>query len=102
MHEELARWLSDFFGGAADAERICITGGASQNLACMLQIYSDPVCTRVWTVAPSYFLACRIFDDAGLVTRAVPEGEEWVDFWSFLERALKEADGEGDLKVSQA
>lgn len=50
---------------AGKGERICITGGASQNLACLLQVFADPVYTKVWMVAPCYFLACRIFDDAG-------------------------------------
>lgn len=84
-----------------DAERICITGGASQNLACVLQVYSDPLRTRVWMVAPCYFLACRIFGDAGLRVRAVGEGDEGVDLEA-LERGLEEAereDGDEGKKV---
>lgn len=49
-------------------------------------------------VAPSYFLACRIFEDAGLETRAVGEGSEGVDV-DGLERMIREADEEGDSKV---
>ncbi|TVY84628.1 Uncharacterized protein LSUE1_G002393, partial [Lachnellula suecica] len=97
LREEIARWLGGFYGGAADANRICITGGASQNLACVLQVFSDPVFTRVWMVAPSYFLACRVFDDSGLRTRAVPEGAEGVDL-EYLEKGLIEAEGEQDVK----
>jgi DNA-binding transcriptional MocR family regulator len=99
LREELARWLSGFYGGVADANRICVTGGASQNLACVLQVYSDPLHTRVWMVAPSYFLACRVFEDAGLVPRAVGEGEEGVDLEG-LERKLEEANNDGGSKVS--
>jgi DNA-binding transcriptional MocR family regulator len=83
----------------ADAERICITGGASQNLACVLQVFTDPVYTRVWMVAPCYFLACRIFEDAGLRTRAVGEGDEGVDLVG-LERELIEEEREIVGKVS--
>ncbi|TVY47362.1 Uncharacterized protein LOCC1_G002237 [Lachnellula occidentalis] len=97
LREEIAKWLSRFYGGQADAERICVTGGASQNLACVLQVYSDPLFTSVWMVAPSYFLACRIFDDAGLVTRAVGEGDEGVDLEG-LEARLKEAERDEGVK----
>lgn len=82
-----------------DAERICVTGGASQNLACVLQVFSDPLFTRVWMVAPSYFLACRIFEDAGLRINAVGEGEEGVDLVG-LESMIEEANREGESKVS--
>ena len=40
-------------------------------------------------VAPCYFLACRIFEDAGLKVRAVGEGKEGIDLEA-LERGLKE------------
>ena len=81
-----------------DPERICITGGASQNLACVLQVFSDPVRTKVWMVAPCYFLACRIFGDAGLTVRAVGEGTEGVDLEG-LERRLIESEKEDRGKV---
>ncbi|TVY37952.1 Uncharacterized protein LCER1_G009416, partial [Lachnellula cervina] len=97
LREEIAKWLSGFYGGQADAERICVTGGASQNLACVLQVYSDPLFTKVWMVAPSYFLACRIFDDAGLVTRAVGEGDEGVDLEG-LEARLREAERDAGVE----
>jgi len=44
-------------------------------------------------VAPTYYLACRIFDDAGFANRlrAVPEDQEGIDI-EFLERALREAE----------
>ncbi|KAG0652514.1 Alpha-aminoadipate aminotransferase [Hyphodiscus hymeniophilus] len=77
--------------GRPDAERICITGGASQNLACLLQVFTDPLYTKVWMVAPCYFLACRIFDDAGLRVSAVGEGSEGVDLVA-LEKGLKESE----------
>ncbi|KAI3323328.1 PLP-dependent transferase [Xylariaceae sp. AK1471] len=66
----------------AQANRITITGGASQSLACLLQSFTDPARTlAVWIVAPCYFLACPIFADAGLAgrLRAVPEDEEGID-----------------------
>lgn len=100
LRDEIAGWLSRFYGGEADADRVCVTGGASQNLACVLQVFSDPMATRVWMVAPSYFLACRIFDDAGLVTKAVGEGEEGVDLEG-LERRMVEADRGRREEVSE-
>jgi hypothetical protein len=84
LRESIQEWTGRFFNGDRKTEegmsesketrgrdgeklgdRICITGGASQNLACVLQVYSDPVYTNVWMVAPCYFLACRIFEDSG-------------------------------------
>ena len=93
LREEISKWLSKFYGGAADANRICITGGASQNLACVLQVFTDPVYTRVWMVAPCYFLACRIFDDSGLRTGAIPEGKEGIDL-EYLERKIVAGEAE--------
>ena len=114
LRQSIASWSSDFYFSTlstiqptsqpptaleADAERICITGGASQNLACVLQVFTDPVYTRVWMVAPCYFLACRIFEDAGLRTRAVGEGDEGVDLVG-LEKGLIEEERNIVGKVS--
>lgn len=121
LREEIAKWLSAFYehptsetisslssdsptnrssttkcGYVPDARRIAITGGASQNLACALQVYSDPNVTTVWMVAPCYFLACNIFRDSGLRLRAVPEvnGDDGrgdgIDL-EYLEKGMKEA-----------
>jgi DNA-binding transcriptional MocR family regulator len=86
LREELGKWLSDFnsehIKEPVDASRLAITGGASQNLACVLQTFTDPEYTRnIWIVAPSYFLAFRIFNDSGFGAklRAVPEDEEGLD-----------------------
>lgn len=51
-------------------------------------------------VAPCYFLACRIFEDAGLGTGAIREGEEGIDL-GFLERRLVEAEKEMARKVRE-
>ncbi|KAI0184534.1 pyridoxal phosphate-dependent transferase [Xylaria flabelliformis] len=86
LREALARWL-----GRRNANRITITGGASQSLACLLQSYTDPARTlAIWVVAPCYFLACPIFADAGFAgrMRAVPEDEEGVDI-EVLEREMR-------------
>ena len=95
LRESIAKWLTDFFhphlktdsqdegkekGVAGSADRIAITGGASQNLGSILNVYTDSSYTRsVWVIAPAYFLAFRIFEDAGLEMRAVPEEDEGVD-----------------------
>jgi DNA-binding transcriptional MocR family regulator len=113
LRESIAGWLDGFYRPTTeqttpptpaqeqspDAERICITGGASQNLACVLQVFTDPVFTQAWMVAPCYFLACRIFEDAGLRTRAVLEGEEGVDLRA-LEKSLQESKREVVSEVS--
>lgn len=101
LREEISRWLADFYSPSlssslppvpANPENICITGGASQNLACILQVFSDPIYTKnVWIVAPCYFLACRIFEDSGFAgkLRAVPEDEGGIDL-TYLEKCLEE------------
>jgi DNA-binding transcriptional MocR family regulator len=114
LRQSIAQWLHSFYRNPTlskgddrvntdtsvpDAERICITGGASQNLACVLQVFTDPLFTKVWMVAPCYYLACRIFEDAGLRTRAVGEGQEGVDL-DGLERALKQSEKDAVGEVS--
>jgi DNA-binding transcriptional MocR family regulator len=95
LREELARWLGDFYKVKPDPARICITGGASQNMACMLQSFTDPAYTQaVWMVAPCYYLACPIFADSGFEGRlkAVPEDDEGIDL-IHLEQGLKSMEG---------
>ncbi|KAJ9149059.1 Aminotransferase [Pleurostoma richardsiae] len=92
LREELAQFLGGFYGADPDPERICITGGASQSVACILQSYTEPVYTRaVWAVAPCYYLACPIFEDSGFKgrLRAVPEDEEGINL-EWLEKGLEE------------
>lgn len=95
LRESIARWLSSFYqppSGEIPIDRIMITGGASQNLASILQVFSDPNTTKVvWMVEPTYFLACRIFQDAGFSgrLRGVPENDYGLDI-EFLRDALSE------------
>lgn len=96
LRTHIAAWLSDFYQPRepVSSQRICITGGASQNLACVLQTFTDPVYTRnVWMVAPTYHLAARILDDAGFAgrLRGVPEDHEGVDI-AVLESGLRAAE----------
>ncbi|UNI20400.1 Valine--pyruvate aminotransferase [Purpureocillium takamizusanense] len=96
LREGLARWLGRHYRVQPDPRRICITGGASQSLACILQSFTDPAYTRaVWVIAPCYYLACGIFADSGLngKLRAVPEDDEGVDLEA-LERAIRQVDDE--------
>ncbi|KAF1831674.1 PLP-dependent transferase [Decorospora gaudefroyi] len=84
LRRNMAEWLTRFYNPAdpVSEDRICISGGASQNLACLLQDFTDPVFTRnVWIVAPAYMLAFRIFEDAGFhkKLRAVPEDDQGID-----------------------
>lgn len=89
LREALAAWLSRFYGGVSEPERICITGGASQSIANILASFTDPFVTRaVWMAAPCYFLACPIFEDAGFGgrMRAAPEDEHGLDVDALEER----------------
>ncbi len=84
FRKSIAQWLTRFYSPqyAIPHERIVISGGASQNLACILQTFSDPVYTRnIFVVAPAYYLAFRIFNDSGFEGRlkAVPEDDEGID-----------------------
>lgn len=92
LREALAEWLADHYRtNLADPERICITGGASQSLASLLQSYTDPSVTRaIWLVAPVFHLVCPTLEDAGFAGRlkAVPEDEDGLDV-ALLERKLK-------------
>ncbi|PYH45641.1 aminotransferase-like domain-containing protein [Aspergillus saccharolyticus JOP 1030-1] len=96
LREHVAHWLTEFYQPRSpiSADRICITGGASQNLACILQVFSDPLYTRnVWMVAPTYHLAGRIFDDAGFAgrLRAVPHDAAGLDL-AYLRQELVAAE----------
>jgi DNA-binding transcriptional MocR family regulator len=96
LREALASWLSDFYAPdePIHAARITITGGASQNLGCVVQTFTDPVYTRnVWMVSPTYMLVFRIFDDAGLhhKLRAIPEDDEGIDM-EYLKRELEKSE----------
>jgi DNA-binding transcriptional MocR family regulator len=92
----IARWLTDSYATPSPItpDRLCITGGASQNLGSLMGVYTDPANTRtIWIVAPAYFLSFRIFEDAGFAgkMRAVPEDEEGVDT-TFLEREVRKSE----------
>jgi len=96
----MASWLTSFYQPSKPItdDRICITGGASQNLACLLQVFTDPVYTRnVWIVAPAYMLAFRIFDDNALKLRAVPEDEEGINV-EYLRQEIKKREEEAQAQ----
>ena len=91
LRRSISKWLAQFYSTEDDFERICISGGASQNLACALQVFTDPnVTKRVWMVAPCYYLASSIFEDAGFAgrLRAVPEDDGGMDV-NFMEAEME-------------
>jgi DNA-binding transcriptional MocR family regulator len=103
---EIAKWLTEAYSRDAPtlAENLCITGGASQNLGSILSVYTDPAYTRkIWIVAPSYFLAFRIFEDAGFAgrLRAVAEDEEGLDLEG-LERDMAESEKQWEERDAAA
>lgn len=94
LRKELSHWLGRVYGVDPDPSRICISGGASQNLARILQTFTDPSYTQaVWMVAPCYYLACPIFEDSGFHgrLRAVPEDAEGINI-DYLSRGLEHMD----------
>ncbi|RMD40182.1 hypothetical protein DV735_g4967, partial [Chaetothyriales sp. CBS 134920] len=98
LRRQVAAWLTQFYRpkDAISLQRICITGGASQSLACILQTFTDPIYTRnIFMVAPAYYLACRIFGDSGFDgrLRGVPEDAEGIDL-DFLGAALHHSEQE--------
>jgi len=105
LRESIAEWLSAFYlpkAGEIPLDRIAITGGASQNLATILQVFSDPhVTQRIWMVEPTYFLACAIFQDAGFAgrLRGVPEDEHGIDL-AFLREALLRFEKDAERKAA--
>ncbi|KAL4960185.1 aminotransferase [Aspergillus stella-maris] len=83
------------------SDRISITNGASQNLASIMEAFTDPVYTRrIWMVEPTYFHACTIFEDAGFQGRlvGVPEDEEGLDV-QFLRRQMEFVDAEAETEA---
>ncbi|KAJ5093509.1 Pyridoxal phosphate-dependent transferase major region subdomain 1 [Penicillium angulare] len=93
LRENISKWLTGHYSPPVpiQTDQICITGGASQNLASILQAYSDPVYTEaIWLVEPCYHLVFRVFEDAGFYSRLkpVPEDEGGMDIEA-LERSLE-------------
>ncbi|RWA08179.1 hypothetical protein EKO27_g6927 [Xylaria grammica] len=89
LRQALATWLHAHYSVDHDPERICISGGASQNLTCILSSFTDPVATRaIWCVSPTYHLVFGIFQDAGFGDRmkAFPEDGDGPDIEALEKR----------------
>lgn len=104
LRDSIAAWLTRSYlpKHPIPSNRIVITGGASQNLGCILNVYTDPEYTRnVWLVAPAYFMAFRIFEDAGFGVdrkmRAVPEDEEGLDI-EYLRREISKSEADAQKR----
>lgn len=98
LRKHLASWLTTFFKpqDPITDDRIAISGGASQNLAVLLNVFTDPSYTRkVFFVAPAYHLSFRVVQDAGFHDKfgAIPEDEEGIDIEYFKEK-IKRAEEE--------
>lgn len=96
LRETLGHWLTSFYQPQEPVgkDRITITGGASQNLGCLLQVFTDPVYTRdVLFAAPAYMLAFRIFEDNGFSgkMKAIPEDDYGIEV-NALRKALEESE----------
>lgn len=88
----IAVWLSRrYFNAHPSSARISVTGGASQNLACILQCYTSPEYTHsVYLVAPTYHLVCDIFKDHHYAGRlkAIPEDDQGLNI-EFLDETMR-------------
>lgn len=88
VRQVIAEWLSRrYMLPQPDTARVSVTGGASQNIACILQCFTSLDYTQtIYIVAPTYHLVCDIFEDHGFTgrLRAIPEDEQGLDI-EFLE-----------------
>ena len=99
LRESVGDFLNEFYQpeGGITKERIVISGGASQNMGCVLQVFTDPLYTQsIQIVTPAYMLSFRIFEDHGFAgkMRAVPEDEDGVDVQN-LRRSLEASEDRG-------
>jgi DNA-binding transcriptional MocR family regulator len=98
LRRHLASWLTDFYKPQDQItdDRIAISGGASQNLAVLLNVFTDPFYTRrIWIVAPAYHLSFRVIQDAGFhdIFRAIPEDDEGIDI-DYLRKEIKKVESD--------
>jgi DNA-binding transcriptional MocR family regulator len=92
LRHSVAQWLSSVYSVSTSSERICISNGASANLANILLKFTDPLYTRnIFMVEPTYFLDCPIFEDNGFQgkLKGVPEGKEDGLDIEFLRKELE-------------
>lgn len=83
VRKVIAEWLYRRYGlPQPDLARVCVTGGASQNLACILQCYASLGDTKaVYLATPTYYLVFDIFEDHGYADhlRGIPEDDQGLD-----------------------
>lgn len=119
--EALSKWLGAFYSpvvlqkynderwvtgteNVIPSKRLVATCGASQSLAVILNVLTDPIYTRkVWIVAPAYFLAFRMFEDAGFQgrMRGVPECASGPDTGADVEWLWRELKKDRDAYQQQ-
>lgn len=97
----ISKWFSRMYNRpAADPDLLAITCGASFGLANTCLQFTDPVYTRrIFMVTPAYFLAARIFQDAGFTSKMYAIDEEGGDGLDVaqLERVLEKDAQEGSI-----
>ena len=86
FRQALARFLSDGYGEAVDADALFITAGASNALDLTCTLFTRPG-DVVFAAEPTYFLALRIFADHGLRVVPIPTDEQGMNIQA-LEEAL--------------
>ncbi|KAF1939415.1 putative aminotransferase [Clathrospora elynae] len=96
LRRSIAKWLTSIYGRGSELslDRVCVTGGASQNLDNVLARFTEPggYTRNIWMVEPCYFLACPIFTDNGFqgMMKGVPEDDEGLDI-AFLRKGLEQS-----------
>jgi 2-aminoadipate transaminase len=83
----LAGFLTDEYGAATDPDSLFVTGGNSQALDFVSNVFAKPGDT-VFVEEPSYFLAFQIFRDHGLKIVGIPLDDNGISL-PHLEEALK-------------
>lgn len=102
LRQRLSAYLSDFYGSPTNSDHLCVTGGASQGLSVILQMFSDPVVTKaVWMTAPCFFAARKVFQDAGLTgkLRGVNEFDDGSIDLEYLQMEMTKLDSQASLNT---
>lgn len=100
----IARWFASKYNRpVCDPDLLAITCGASFGLANACLQFTDPSYTRrIFMVTPAYFLAARIFEDAGFASKMFAIDEENRDGLNIEQlRQVLEQDSDDESQWSQ-
>ncbi|KAA8895535.1 pyridoxal phosphate-dependent transferase [Sphaerosporella brunnea] len=108
VREEIGRWVGGRYGlaHAVSPERIYLTNGASAGLAMALTLFTSPgtgYTRAAFLVSPTYFLAGKVFEDAGFADRlhTVRDLEDGIDFEGLERRLLEVQDAAPEVSLEE-